>query len=221
MSPSKVSIIEFEKFYNIIDGKQRGSKEIHHGVNPATGQELWDIPIASEQDLNDAVAGSKKAFPAWRDTPLEKRKELLLKFAELCQAHSEELTKLLCKETGKPKKFAGIEVGGLAGFIQYHCECLVISAFKPTYANIVPKVPSRYPPRPSKMTRRKSTPNTHRLESAAVCIPPDIRWIWLIICRHYPMEFPVDSISGQGCASPPDGQLHYREAIAIYPVHWS
>jgi acyl-CoA reductase-like NAD-dependent aldehyde dehydrogenase len=102
MSPSKVSTIEFEKFYNIIDGKQRGSDNIHHGVNPTSGQELWDVPIASEKDLNDAVAAAKKAFPAWRDTPIEKRKELLLKFAELVQEYNDDFTTLLCKESGKP-----------------------------------------------------------------------------------------------------------------------
>ena len=102
MSPGKISSVEFDRFYNIVDGKQRGSEQIHRGINPSTGQELWDVPIASEQDLNDAVAAAKKAFPAWRDTPLEKRKEALVKVAELYQQHNEEFTSLLSKESGKP-----------------------------------------------------------------------------------------------------------------------
>jgi acyl-CoA reductase-like NAD-dependent aldehyde dehydrogenase len=122
MSPSKVSNIDFEKFYNIIDGQQRGSKNIHHGVNPATGQELWDVPIASEQELNEAVAAAKKAFPAWRDTPVQERKEKLVKLAELFTQYADEFTTLLCKESGKPRKFAATEVGGVAGFTQYHCK---------------------------------------------------------------------------------------------------
>jgi acyl-CoA reductase-like NAD-dependent aldehyde dehydrogenase len=138
MSPSKVSTLEFEKFYNIIDGQQRGSDDIHHGVNPATGKELWDVPIGTEKDLNDAVAAGKKAFPSWRDTPIQKRKELLLKFADAFTQRAEDFTTLLCKESGKPvsnhslsegsieltvpqRKFAAIEIGGVAGFIQYHC----------------------------------------------------------------------------------------------------
>lgn len=121
MSPSKVSTLDFEQFFNIIDGKQRGSDKIHHGINPATGQELWDVPIASEADLNDAVAAAKKAFPAWRDTPIEKRKEMLMKFAELFQQHADDFTTLLCKESGKPRKFAAVEIGGVFGFTAYHC----------------------------------------------------------------------------------------------------
>lgn len=102
MSPGKVSTLDFEKFYNVVDGKQRGSDKIHRGINPSTGQELWDVPIASEQDLNDAVAAAKKAFPAWRDTPIEQRKELLGKLIELYNQHSDEFTSLLCAESGKP-----------------------------------------------------------------------------------------------------------------------
>ena len=122
MSPGKVSTLDFEKFYNIVDGKQRGSDKIHRGINPSTGQELWDVPIASEQDLNDAVAAAKKAFPAWRDTPIEKRKELIGKVAESFQAHHDEFVSLLCKESGKPRKFAAIEVGGVVGFIGHHLD---------------------------------------------------------------------------------------------------
>lgn len=102
MSPGKVSTLDFEKFYNIVDGKQRSSDKVHHGVNPTTGQELWPVPIASEQDLDDAVASAKKAFPLWRDTPIEKRKETLGKLVELFSQHSEEFIKLLCEESGKP-----------------------------------------------------------------------------------------------------------------------
>ncbi|KAF2450649.1 aldehyde dehydrogenase [Karstenula rhodostoma CBS 690.94] len=121
MSPSKVSNIEFDKFYNIVDGKQRGSDNVHHGINPSTGQENWPVPIGSEQDLNDAVEAAKKAFPVWRDTPLEKRKETLLKFCDYFGQFTDDLITLLCKETGKPRKFAAIEVGAIVGFIQYHC----------------------------------------------------------------------------------------------------
>ncbi|KAF3002629.1 hypothetical protein E8E13_009021 [Curvularia kusanoi] len=120
MSPGKVSTLDFEKFYNVVNGENRGSNEIHHGINPATGQELWDVPIASTQDLNDAVAAAKKAFPAWRDTPTEKRKELLGQLIGLFQQHEDEFVSLLCKESGKPRKFAAMEVGGVAGFIGYH-----------------------------------------------------------------------------------------------------
>lgn len=100
--------LDFKKFYNIIDGQQRGSDSIHNGINPTSGEKLWDVPIASEQDLNDAVAAGKKAFPAWRDTPIEKRKELLGKLIELFSKHNDEFVDLLCEESGKPVRFGPI-----------------------------------------------------------------------------------------------------------------
>ncbi|KAI8933769.1 hypothetical protein NX059_009481 [Plenodomus lindquistii] len=120
MSPGKVSTLDFEKFYNIVDGKQRGSDQVHRGINPATGKELWDVPVASEKDLDDAVAAAKKAFPAWRDEGIEKRKEALGKLIELYNQHADEFTNLLCAESGKPRKFASVEVGAVAGFIGFH-----------------------------------------------------------------------------------------------------
>ena len=77
--------LDFKTFYNIIDGQQRGSDSIHNGINPTSGEKLWDVPVGSEQDLNDAVAAAKKAFPAWRDTPIEKRKELVKQMIALSQ----------------------------------------------------------------------------------------------------------------------------------------
>lgn len=100
MSPTKV--LSWDTFYNIVDGKQRGSNETHNGIDPTTSEKLWDVPIANQQDVDDAVKAANKAFSSWSQTPFEKRKELLLKFGELCNSHSEEFTDLLCKETGKP-----------------------------------------------------------------------------------------------------------------------
>lgn len=102
MSPSKTSDIVFDAFYNIVDGQKRTSKNVHHGVNPTTGEENWDCPIASRQDLDDAVEAANKAFTSWSQTTIEKRKELIKKFMELYGAYEQEFTDLLIKETGKP-----------------------------------------------------------------------------------------------------------------------
>lgn len=43
MSPSKVSEIVFDKFYNIVDGKQRSADNFYSGVDPTTQQNNWDV----------------------------------------------------------------------------------------------------------------------------------------------------------------------------------
>ncbi|OQO11845.1 hypothetical protein B0A48_03572 [Cryoendolithus antarcticus] len=120
MSPSKVSTIKFDEFYNIIDGEQRSSKNQHHGIDPTTGEESWGVPIGNQQDVDDAVVSAQKAFEKYRYTTLEKRKELLQRYVDAFNSHSEEMVELLCKETGKPKQFAQMEVGGVAAFIGHH-----------------------------------------------------------------------------------------------------
>lgn len=102
MAPSKVSKISWDTFHNIIDGKQRGSKSTHNGIDPTTGEKLWDVPIANQQDVNDAVAAATKAFKSWSQTPFEKRKEMLVAYSDIVSSYKQEMTDLLCKETGKP-----------------------------------------------------------------------------------------------------------------------
>ncbi|KAF2758634.1 aldehyde dehydrogenase [Pseudovirgaria hyperparasitica] len=121
MSPSKVSTIVFDKFYNIVDGQLRDTKDTpHHGVNPVTGQELWDVPVASKQDLEDAVAAANKAFVSWSQTSIEERKELLGKWVAVYAQHRDDFINLLIKETGKPRKFATVEVDGVTQFAGFH-----------------------------------------------------------------------------------------------------
>ncbi|PSK53809.1 Aldehyde dehydrogenase [Elsinoe australis] len=120
MSPGKVSNIEWDKFYNIVDGKNRSADKFHNGVNPINREKNWDVPIATQQDVDDAVAAGNKAFESWSQTPIETRKELLSQYVELWKANQEDMTELLVKETGKPRQWAGFEVGSIPLFFQHH-----------------------------------------------------------------------------------------------------
>ena len=94
MSPSKVSDIKWDEFSNIIDVKQRGGKEKHHGTNPATGDQLWAVPVATQQDVDDAVVSAQRAFEKWQFVPMEKRKEMLGKFKDLYMSHVDDMIEL-------------------------------------------------------------------------------------------------------------------------------
>lgn len=94
--------IKWDSFTNTVAGKQVDSEKKHHGVNPATGEELWAVPIASQQDVDAAVESATKAFETYRFLPIEKRKELLQKYCDLWVENADEMINLLCKETGKP-----------------------------------------------------------------------------------------------------------------------
>ena len=102
MSPSKTIGINFTTFDNIIDGKPRNAKNHTNGVNPSTGEKLWDVPVATEEDLNDAVQSAQTAFESWSQVPIEQRKEKIKSFFDLYEEYKGEFTKLLMKENGKP-----------------------------------------------------------------------------------------------------------------------
>lgn len=102
MSPSRVPTTDWHKFSNIIDGKPRSSPRIHNGINPATQQKLWDVPVASEQDVDDAVAAAQHAFKAWRKTTIQERRDALARFLDMWNGFAEEAAGVHSQETGKP-----------------------------------------------------------------------------------------------------------------------
>ncbi|KAF2160191.1 hypothetical protein M409DRAFT_70558 [Zasmidium cellare ATCC 36951] len=113
------SSITFDKFCNIIDGKQRSGDQIHNAINPRTQEKLWDIPIATENDVNDAVKAAERAFQDWRPTPIENRQKLMKEYIQLWKEHHTEMTDLLMAENGKARTMAIVEVDSVSAFWEY------------------------------------------------------------------------------------------------------
>eukprot|EP01064_Diplonema_japonicum_P033367 TRINITY_DN6547_c0_g1_i2.p1 TRINITY_DN6547_c0_g1~~TRINITY_DN6547_c0_g1_i2.p1 ORF type:complete len:514 (+),score=199.06 TRINITY_DN6547_c0_g1_i2:50-1591(+) len=71
-------------------------------INPATGEEICQVAEAREVDVNTAVTAARKAFEGWRKTDGSKRRDLLLKLADLIEEYQEELATLETLDNGKP-----------------------------------------------------------------------------------------------------------------------
>ena len=54
--------------------------------NPATGKSQALVEFASVEQVDQAVAAAKAAFPAWRATPLSRRAETMFKL-QIGRAH--------------------------------------------------------------------------------------------------------------------------------------
>lgn len=106
-------------FKMLIDGKLVDGDHHMDVVNPATEKVLARCPRASENQLNQAVAAAKKAFPAWAASSLELRREKLFEVADAIKAHADELARLLTQEQGKPLTDAKAEMEGTEGFFRY------------------------------------------------------------------------------------------------------
>ena len=112
--------IEWDKFYNIVDGKQRGGDQVHNAVNPRTKEQLWDIPVATQQDVDDAVEAAERAFKDWRLTTLEHRQNLMKQFIGLWMANKEHMVEILMKENGKSRIMANGECDAVIGWFDYY-----------------------------------------------------------------------------------------------------
>ncbi|KIW14469.1 hypothetical protein PV08_07253 [Exophiala spinifera] len=70
--------------------------------NPATGAHVADVPIATSEDVEEAVEAARKAQPAWAATPAYLRARVLRKFADLIYENRAHLQELDSVCMGKP-----------------------------------------------------------------------------------------------------------------------
>lgn len=112
-----------EIFNLLINGESVATSDYFDVINPADKSIVARAPKATTQQLNDAVAAAKAAFPAWSTLTYAQRRDKLLQLADALEAKAETFMTLLTKEQGKPMKgFAdlgsGFEFGGTLAWIR-------------------------------------------------------------------------------------------------------
>jgi acyl-CoA reductase-like NAD-dependent aldehyde dehydrogenase len=71
-------------------------------VDPATGEVLATLPLASPGDVDAAVEAARAAQPAWAAMDPTRRTRLLMRLAELIEENAEELAETESRDVGKP-----------------------------------------------------------------------------------------------------------------------
>jgi len=69
--------------------------------DPSTGAVIAYAPQCTAEEVEEAIEAAVKAFPAWRDTPVTKRTQVLFKMKQLLDEHLDELAHLCAQENGK------------------------------------------------------------------------------------------------------------------------
>lgn len=100
-------------------GEGRDAHPVH---NPATGDAVGEVPLATEADLDEALAAAERGFALWRATDVEARGAVLHKAADLLRERSERIATLLTLEQGKPLVEARGEVAAAAQLFDYYAE---------------------------------------------------------------------------------------------------
>ena len=86
-----------------IDGKPTPgrSTETLPVWNPATGREQARVLLATQEDVDAAVASAARAAPGWGQASLSARSGVLFAFRELVASHLDELAAIITVEHGK------------------------------------------------------------------------------------------------------------------------
>jgi phenylacetaldehyde dehydrogenase len=84
----------------LIDGEwlEAQSGEVISVVNPANGELIGTVPACGKADIDEAVRAARTALenPAWSKMRPADRERMLLRLADLIEAHADELADWRC-----------------------------------------------------------------------------------------------------------------------------
>ncbi len=90
-------------------------------TNPATGVVTGEVSLGSVADAQAVIDAAAAAFPAWRDTSLAKRTQVLFAFRELLNERKGELAAIITSEHGKVLSDALGEVSRGQEVVEFAC----------------------------------------------------------------------------------------------------
>lgn len=112
--------LDFANYANIIGGERRGADHTTASTDPSTGLKLWDVPVATTEDVNEAVTLANEAFPTWSRSPIAQRLSLICRFRDAYKANYDKFLDLIISECGKTHAMAQGEVDEVLALFDHH-----------------------------------------------------------------------------------------------------
>src|SRR5512141_1983649 len=107
-----------------IDGEwvASNSKTTFPVYDPSTEEIIAQVPDASSDDVNRAVAAAKAAFEEgpWTTTTAQERGRVLFRMADKVRQNLPALAELECRNTGKPIVEAEYDINDVATCFEYY-----------------------------------------------------------------------------------------------------
>lgn len=91
-------------------------------TNPADGAAIGAVPMLTRTQVEEAIAGARQAFSAWRALTPKQRGAVLHKWSELIQANTDDIALLMTSEQGKPLAEARGEITSGCDYIDWFAE---------------------------------------------------------------------------------------------------
>jgi acyl-CoA reductase-like NAD-dependent aldehyde dehydrogenase len=95
-----------------------GEHKILEFINPASGEKFGEAPVASQEEIQQAVSELRQAAPVWANRPLGERIRVLRRFQEILIAARDEISAVINQDCGKSRQDALIEVFILSDYLQ-------------------------------------------------------------------------------------------------------
>ena len=89
--------------------------------NPATGEQTHEVAFASVEEVDAAVATARAAFPAWRETSLSKRSDIMFRIRDLIDRHRLDIARVVSAQHGKVVSDAAGEVARGLENVEFAC----------------------------------------------------------------------------------------------------
>lgn len=102
------NVTEVKELYHYANGQQQAGKSGRFSTvfNPATGEAIASVPLATADEVKEVIASAQAAFPAWRDLSVAKRAEIVQRFRYLLSENKEKVMEIICTESGKTREDA-------------------------------------------------------------------------------------------------------------------
>ncbi len=69
--------------------------------NPALDEVIGEVPIATDDEVSEAIDSAYEAFHKWREVPITKRIQYLFRIKEILENHFEEISRVVTQNHGK------------------------------------------------------------------------------------------------------------------------
>ncbi|MGH1493483.1 MAG: NAD-dependent succinate-semialdehyde dehydrogenase [Acidimicrobiales bacterium] len=126
----------YPKLQLYINGSWRTTDADLPVVNPATEEVIGQVPIAGQQDLDEALEAASKGFAIWSQTSPKERADLIRDASNLMRERQDEIAYSITLEHGKPFAQAQAEVIRGCEFFEWDA-----GEATRTYGRVIPSGP--------------------------------------------------------------------------------
>ncbi len=119
-----------------VDGDDLAVTETLDSLDPADGSVLARLAAGGAAEVEAAVAAARRSLPDWRERPVRERSQLLQALAVRVRAEADDLADLECRDTGKPRSQAVVDVEQCAQYYEF-----AAGAVRVLHGDVIPTGP--------------------------------------------------------------------------------